>query len=493
MSSSSSHPSAVANNHTQNEMLNHASGVTINGSSFSNIGRDQYHHCTLQQTFIHAPQNKDLNIRMDPPELDQFTEVKRGDIYKDSSGVCYSWRLWSNGKDDTKAAVYHAELNIVGPFAQKKFTVKTYRGQNAMKEWRRDFLSCSADWCRSSIPLLIFCEELIPVAHIRFDAGVPEVLVEEYLNALRITLNCSVNEIWMDPVKGKFCRGPAGPEFMIFPIFSDFTPPADMEFLKEGVLVHYLASIKEDRQLLSMLSINYPSKPAKTFQSNHPQVISSLHNSIIAWHDVEWKEYEGFNEREVTCGLTRPFSIWCKYLGLPFKLSLQVFYQQCTWPTEVYKILHDYQIARGFDPQTTDFARFMGYQPWEVVPLETRFQELDKGSFSFFDSDDDSYSPNILFDGNQGKVLTKGSFSFFDSDDDPYSLDILFDGNQGLSEFTPNSQSPHSLNTVLIGKSLGTCQVMKPVPFPSMLAPHYARMLASADQLSNSEQLLDVD
>ncbi|KAF9255535.1 hypothetical protein L218DRAFT_333422 [Marasmius fiardii PR-910] len=89
----------------------------------------------------------------------------------------------------------------------------------------------------------------------------------------------------------------------------------------------------------------------------------------------------------------------------------------------------------------------MGYQPWEVVPLETQFQELDK-----------------------------------DSDDNSYSLDILFDGNQGLSESTPHSQPPHSLNTVLIGKSLGTCQVMKPVRLPSMLAPHYTRMLASADQ-----------
>ncbi|KAF9255537.1 hypothetical protein L218DRAFT_883907, partial [Marasmius fiardii PR-910] len=40
----------------------------------------------------------------------------------------------------------------------------------------------------------------------------------------------------------------------------------------------------------------------------------------------------------------------CKYLGLPFKLSLWVIYKQCTWPTEVYKTLHDYQIASGFDP-----------------------------------------------------------------------------------------------------------------------------------------------
>ncbi|KAF9257763.1 hypothetical protein L218DRAFT_990917 [Marasmius fiardii PR-910] len=568
MSYSSSHPSAVPNSHTQNEMLNHASGVMIYGSSFSNIGRDQnqYHNCTVQQNFVHTPQKKDLNIRMDLPELDQFTEVKRGDIHQYSSDVFYcSWQKWPwEDKDDTEAAVYHAELNIVGPFAQKKVTVKTYRGRNAMEEWRRDFLSCSTDWRgdiplfgynMSSIPSLIFCGELIPVAHIRFDAGVPEALGREYIDGLHRTLHCSEDEIWMDPVKGKFCRGPAGPAFTIGLIYSYLRPPADVEFLKEGVFVRYLASIKKDHPLLSMLFTSYLSKHAKTFRSNHPQVISSVHNSIIAWQNVKWRGYKGFNEKEVTCGLTRlhlkddqcrlrvyswqeeylwlsqalsvfhahgirldedlsqytvvypwcelkgtlerskskqrrqlhdpiyfflenhfspnrRFYFWshdetgrnpllwsrCKYLGLPFKLSLRVIHKRRTWPTKVYKTLHDYQIARGFDPRTTDFARSMGYQPWELVPLETRFQELDK-----------------------------------DPDDDSYSLDILFDGNQGLSGFTPNSQFPHSLNTILIGKSLGTCRVMKPVRFSSMLVPDYARMLASADQLSNSEQVLDVD
>ncbi|KAF9261538.1 hypothetical protein L218DRAFT_961299 [Marasmius fiardii PR-910] len=157
----------MPNNRHQNEILNHASGVVIHGSSLSNVGRDQYNHCTVQQTIVHARQNKDFNIGMHLPETSQFSEVKRGDIYKDPSGVCYSWRLHSNGEDDTEAAVYHAELNIAGPFGQKKFTVKTYRGRNAMKEWRRDFLRCSdsEDWCRdiplfgyntSSVPLLIF-------------------------------------------------------------------------------------------------------------------------------------------------------------------------------------------------------------------------------------------------------------------------------------------------------------------------------------------------
>ncbi|KAF9258065.1 hypothetical protein L218DRAFT_1067368 [Marasmius fiardii PR-910] len=385
MSSSSSHPSAVPNSHTQNEILNHASGVTIYGGSFSNTGGDQYqyHHCTVQQTFVHAPQKKDLNIRMDLPELDQFTEVKRGDIYKDSSGVCYSWRLCSNGKDDTEAAVYHAELNIDGPFAQKKFTVKTYHGRNAMEEWRRDFLRCSADWCRdiplfgynmSSIPLLIFCGELIPVAHIQFDAGVPEELGMVYLNALRKTLHCSDDEIWMNPVKGKFCRGPAGPVFRGWPIFSLSTAPAEVEFLKEGVYVRYLASIKEDNALLDMLYWSYLSNLMKTFL-----------NTIL--HD--------------------PWGI------SPGKL---------------------YLLRPNFKNSTKTRMMIPTHPIYYLMEIKTQMM-----------------------------IPTHLTY---------YLMEI---------------KSPHSLNTVLIGKSLGTRQVMKPVQFPSVLALH------SADQLSNSEQLLDVD
>ncbi|KAF9257180.1 hypothetical protein L218DRAFT_880078, partial [Marasmius fiardii PR-910] len=73
----------------------------------------------------------------------------------------------------------------------------------------------------------------------------------------------------------------------------------------------------------------------------------------------------------------------CNYLGLPFELSLKVNYWQKAWPTEVYKILHDNQILRGFDPRTTDFARYMEYPTWEVVPPEDRCQELE-GSIRFF-------------------------------------------------------------------------------------------------------------
>ncbi|KAF9261560.1 hypothetical protein L218DRAFT_491352 [Marasmius fiardii PR-910] len=475
----------MPNNRYQNEILNHASGVMIHGGSFSNVGRDQYNHYTVQQTIVHTQQRKDLEVGIHLPELSEFTEVKRGDIYKNPNGVCYSWRLCSNGKDNTEAAVYHAELNIAGPFGQKKFTVKTYRGRNAMKEWRRDFLRCSdsEDWCRdiplfgysmTSVPLLILCGELIPVAHVRPGVGLPVNLMRVYFEVLKGTLGCHVNEIWMDPTNGRFCRGPAGPKCWDWlGGFSGITIPADVDFLKRGVLVRYLSSMKYDRSLISALAYSSRRKlPAQNIRSiSHPQVISSLNNLPIAMRqDVRWTKFKGCLEKRkvIQHGLIRfqlkdrghllkvhssseaspwfaqalsvfhahgiwldedlslyklvyasfklegtlerskskqqqrqlcepiyfflescpspdrHFYFWshdptgknplsldmCNHLGLPFKLSLKVFYWQKTWPTKIYQALHDYQISRGFDPRTTDFVQFMQYPTWQTVPPE---------------------------------------------------------------------------------------------------------------------------
>ncbi|KAF9262418.1 hypothetical protein L218DRAFT_403832, partial [Marasmius fiardii PR-910] len=69
----------------------------------------------------------------------------------------------------------------------------------------------------------------------------------------------------------------------------------------------------------------------------------------------------------------------CKYLGLPFELSIKVNHYHQSWPTKVYKTIYEYQIARGFNLITTDFARYRRSPLFEVVPPENRFQELEQG------------------------------------------------------------------------------------------------------------------
>ncbi|KAF9257420.1 hypothetical protein L218DRAFT_965331 [Marasmius fiardii PR-910] len=118
------------------EMFHGATGISIKKSRISNVGRDQYQYndCTIHQTIVEkrAKTNRDL------PELSGFTEIKQGDIDK-LGDICYSWRLCSNGKDDTEAAVYTTQIMIAGHFGDSKYTVKTYHGQNEKK-------GCSTIW-----------------------------------------------------------------------------------------------------------------------------------------------------------------------------------------------------------------------------------------------------------------------------------------------------------------------------------------------------------
>ncbi|KAL0575958.1 hypothetical protein V5O48_006012 [Marasmius crinis-equi] len=74
----------------------------------------------------------------------------------------------------------------------------------------------------------------------------------------------------------------------------------------------------------------------------------------------------------------------CKYLGLPIKLSLA--YYQDSFPTLTYKAMRDYQVLRGLDPATADFARHSGFYNYKFYPVQSspavattsgRFEDLD--------------------------------------------------------------------------------------------------------------------
>ncbi|KAL0565758.1 hypothetical protein V5O48_016263 [Marasmius crinis-equi] len=71
----------------------------------------------------------------------------------------------------------------------------------------------------------------------------------------------------------------------------------------------------------------------------------------------------------------------CHYLGLPVALQLDfVSFNRYHWTNDVYKTMHEYQVARGFDPSTIDFARSVGYDHPVYKPIQTdsdRFEEFD--------------------------------------------------------------------------------------------------------------------
>ncbi|KAF9262445.1 hypothetical protein L218DRAFT_1000650 [Marasmius fiardii PR-910] len=496
------------------EVLTGATGVTIDRSHFSNVGRDQYNNYTIRQTIVQTGHKRRVDRGL--LKLSEFTEVKRGDIYKDTN-VCHSWKLFSNGKDETEAAIYYAEINTAGSFGQRKFTIKAYHGRNAKKEWERDFLKCYKDWTgdiplfgynRSpEVPLLIFYGELVPFAHIQNQVG---NVGRFYLELLKNALGCSRDEVWLDPIKGRFCRGPAGPQCLVwFDQFDHVAVPSDAEFLKEDVVIRYFSSIKYDSGLLGGLHYSSHTEVIEVPEviPRFPIVISSLTNSVIAFaRDVRWWSCKGClgGEQMMSDGATRfrlagnrryiegrsngethawlsqalsvfrahniqlgenyanynliypsfrltgtlqrskcqrqrrrlyepiyffvlpspsfhtPFYFWtldplgryslspamCKYLGLPLKISLNVMRFQESWPTKVYEQISAYQIARGFDPKTTDFARSFGFPVFEIVAPQNRFQDVHIEEANNCESDGDDGRVDSV---STQPVATRGS------------------------------------------------------------------------------------
>ncbi|KAF5374246.1 hypothetical protein D9758_004533 [Tetrapyrgos nigripes] len=59
----------------------------------------------------------------------------------------------------------------------------------------------------------------------------------------------------------------------------------------------------------------------------------------------------------------------CKYLGLPTsRFPIQSLGRvTMSWPAETYKMVRRWQVDRGFNPHTTDFAQFLGYPLFEVA------------------------------------------------------------------------------------------------------------------------------
>ncbi|KAL0571132.1 hypothetical protein V5O48_010824 [Marasmius crinis-equi] len=68
----------------------------------------------------------------------------------------------------------------------------------------------------------------------------------------------------------------------------------------------------------------------------------------------------------------------CEDLGLPIELTLNVqSTKRHRWTNEAYKRMHQYQLARGFDPKTTDFAQHLGLPIYQVQSDSDRFEDVD--------------------------------------------------------------------------------------------------------------------
>ncbi|KAL0568463.1 hypothetical protein V5O48_013519 [Marasmius crinis-equi] len=294
-------------------------------------------------------------------------------------------------------------------------------------------------------------------------------------NQLQIQMDCYYDEtLWMDTLRGVFCRGPKGPYWVGVGALGFEDLPSDAELVKEDTLLRYLISRNQDRVVVNGLSLEWNGGTSQ-LEVNQPTVISTLTDTILAVGSGVWNEEEEscLGEREeLVNGATRfsllhngrrlelesdweeswrgwlaqasnifhahgislegdmreyklvlpelltgtlsnseaqqrrrkesppiylfipPLSastFWsfdpdgqnpittdlCHHLGLPISLELRC--GTYCWRTETYKALQTYQIARGFDPNTNEFARHNRYCIYKIVeqPFSSRFEEIE--------------------------------------------------------------------------------------------------------------------
>ncbi|KAK1216648.1 hypothetical protein PQX77_020716 [Marasmius sp. AFHP31] len=70
----------------------------------------------------------------------------------------------------------------------------------------------------------------------------------------------------------------------------------------------------------------------------------------------------------------------CRIFGLPTTFSIGQFSQSYSWSNDAYNSLRQYQLLRGFDPSTTDFARSLGYDEniYQTLSDSDRFAQVSK-------------------------------------------------------------------------------------------------------------------
>ncbi|KAG7097889.1 hypothetical protein E1B28_005202 [Marasmius oreades] len=471
-----------------------ACGVSIGQGTFNAVTGNQtnntYNHCIFEQ------RKKKRTI------YDEFLDIQRGLVrrIKDLDHI-ESLNFWNSRLQEYE--VFRVERTIStakihGDSSSSSFTVVSYKGQDAQKAWKTEFRQFSETTNttemqlyginRSSVPLLIFHGELLPVAHFWDRLG---VFGQGYASTMAWNvLECEESEVWINPEQGTLIHGLEGPDYLADHMeFSTVeTLPSSIELLlDEDVSVRYfsrLPLVKEfDREVINMLDHGSEIGKETSPISNQPRVFSTKTNSIIAVRSGSyWNRFGCLDDQVIMPdGRTRftltdegselrlysdhyddqnawllqassvfhrlgisldddlssyklvspsiyfrgsiegsqrpledppiyiflhpfpPFKLletesvlsthtWsydengeipiprhqCEDLGLPTELSMNsiesVAYR---WPSETYKPIHKWQIARGFDPTTTDFARYLEYPIYEVMPSEAgRFEKL---------------------------------------------------------------------------------------------------------------------
>ncbi|KAJ7057454.1 hypothetical protein C8F01DRAFT_332751 [Mycena amicta] len=185
--------------------------------------------------------------------------------------------------------------------------------------------------------------------------------------------------------------------------FLAYGPPDMMFTVPEGAPNGYLFCSKSWQPLRK--------KPSQVFWSLDP----------LGRERLSWKE---------ACTLGFPKLIF-SMMGIPRQ-----------WDASLYEEVRAMHIARGFDPDSQDIARHLGYPLFELVSNI----KAHKRTATFFDEDweEDGWTLADLL------LARKRTVSFFDEnwEDDGWTLANLFGGGVDASEFqaSPSFEGNHGLS-----------------------------------------------
>ncbi|KAJ8076785.1 hypothetical protein PM082_001208 [Marasmius tenuissimus] len=96
----------------------------------------------------------------------------------------------------------------------------------------------------------------------------------------------------------------------------------------------------------------------------------------------------------------------CHWFGLPVELILSGHHTYYSYSNETYSLVRQYQLARGFDPHTADFAKYLGHPLYEIEDADAKLKDSQSG---FWTSLRSSFSLTVSQTDNIGRdILTVG-------------------------------------------------------------------------------------
>ncbi|KAK7060747.1 hypothetical protein VNI00_000479 [Paramarasmius palmivorus] len=379
-----------------------AHSFKIDGNSTLNaIQRDQYnisaHTVNIQVGDVGRAVKRRRMREADVDQVGQYREILLGDIYEVQR--IHAEVIWDREKtrqtreDFTQRTIYHARLYR----DDRAFTAMTYRGEDAAKAWKRDFMrySQTSDSTlrfqlfgvnRTKVPTLIFYDDWTPIAHFCHNKSI--FWMSLYFTLLAEYMQCPRSEIWLNSQKGYLSRGPSGPSLRA-PLFLASTLsvnthnelPLTVEMLKIDTCVQYLSATRAQDLDHTVLLHGFYYKRLTCIndmfgiESQCSQTCTSSHRASEEWaknDDGLWRNIRPCHVDEQVVNILDNFCFGTVYSGTQRReIARQVGGPQASWKLAIEcgafsdpKVMEDGMTRFSFDAIRLKGNRLPWFRPF---------------------------------------------------------------------------------------------------------------------------------